>query len=125
MHFSEGQKRSSASRAERPLSTNTICISPSARGLAKCEVYWVMRSPVALRVSRRMNTASSALPGMTFSIPIEQIRKFGTLPERSALPSLVTVTTAPVFATAKLAPVMPASAARISGRVCSRMTRAR
>jgi hypothetical protein len=39
MHFSEHQKRSSASREERPLSTSTICISPPARGLVKCEVY--------------------------------------------------------------------------------------
>ena len=67
----------------------------------------------------------SAVPGMIFSMPTEQIRSFGTFPHRSALPSLVTVTTAPVCATAKLAPVIPASASRISGRVCSRMTLAR
>jgi hypothetical protein len=51
MHFKDGQNRSSASRCERPLSTSTMCISPPARGAAKCDVYCVIRSPVALRVN--------------------------------------------------------------------------
>ena len=49
----------------------------------------------------------------------------GTLAERSAVPSLVQTTKAPVSATAKFAPVRPASALRISGRVASRWVRAR
>jgi hypothetical protein len=49
----------------------------------------VMVLPVALRVSRRMKTARSSFLGMIFSNPTEQIRISGTLPERSALPSLV------------------------------------
>ncbi len=76
----------------------------------KCDVYCVIAIPVALRVSRRMKTARCSLLGMVFSSPTEQIRSSGALPERSALPSLVTVTTAPVSATAKLAPVIPAVA---------------
>jgi hypothetical protein len=62
---------------------------------------------------------------MIFSIPTEQIRSLGMLADRSALPSFVTVTMAPVWARAKFAPVMPASADRNSGRVCSRITPAR
>ena len=50
--------------------------------------------------------------GISFSMPIEAMWSFGRLAERSALPSLVQTTKAPVSATAKLAPVMPASAVR-------------
>ena len=45
-------------------------------------------------------------------MPIEAMCSFGRLTPRSALPSLVQTTTLPVSATAKLAPVMPASAVR-------------
>ena len=45
---------------------------------------------------------------------------FGVLADRSALPSLVQVTTAPVSATMKLPPVRPASAVRMRGRVVHR-----
>jgi hypothetical protein len=78
-----------------------ICISPSSRGALKCEVYCVIGIPTALRVRSRMNTARSRFKGMTFSMPNEQMRSLGTLPERSAFPSFVTVTIAPVSATAK------------------------
>ena len=44
---------------------------------------------------------------MIFSMPIEAICSFGTLADRSALPSLVQTTKVPVSATAKLQPVMP------------------
>jgi hypothetical protein len=125
MHLSDGQNFFMPKREERPLSTRIMCISPFCRGVRKCDVYWVMELPVALRVSRRMKTARSSFLGMIFSSPTEQIRSSGTLPERSALPSLVTVTMAPVSATAKLAPVIPALALFISGRVFSRITCAR
>jgi len=62
---------------------------------------------------------------MIFSMPIEAMCNFGTLADRSALPSLVQTTNVPVSATAKLQPVMPASAASISGRVASRCASAR
>src|SRR5580704_16991267 len=89
MHLSDGQNFSMPRREERPLSTRMMCSSPFYRGARKCDVYWVMVLPVALRVSRRMKTARSSFLGMIFSNPTEQIRISGTLPERSALPSLV------------------------------------
>jgi hypothetical protein len=62
---------------------------------------------------------------MIFSMPIEAICSFGTLADRSAFPSLVQTTKVPVSATAKLHPVIPASALRISGWVASRCATAR
>ena len=47
------------------------------------------------------------------------------LAERSALPSFVQTTTVPVSATAKLHPVIPASAEMIRGRVASLCVSAR
>jgi len=102
-----------------------MCISVPGRGPRKCEVYWVIGEPSAERDSRRMNTPRCSTRGMIFSMPIEWICSGGTLPERSALPSLVQVTTVPVSAMAKLQPVRPASALRISGRVVSRWLSAR
>ena len=81
--------------------------------------------PSALRDNSRTNTARCSSRGMIFSMPIEAMCSFGTLAERSALPSLVQTTTPPVSATAKLQPVMPASAARINGRFASRCASAR
>ena len=57
---------------------------------------------------------------MIFSIPTEAMWNCGTSADRSALPSFVQTTNPPVSATAKLMPVIPASAARISGRAASR-----
>ena len=103
MHLSEVQNSVMPSRSERPLSTSTMCISPPSRGPRKCEVYCVIGEPSALRDSRRMNTARCSRRGMIFSMPIEAMCSFGTLADRSALPSLVQTTKLPVSATAKLA----------------------
>ena len=82
-------------------------------------------SPVALRVSKRMKTARCSFLGITFSIPREQIRSLGVFAEISAWPSFVTVTIAPFSATAKFAPVIPASPFSIKGRVFCRIWPAR
>src|SRR5476651_1020167 len=120
MHFSEYQKSSIASRAERPLSTSTKCISAPFRGPRKCDVYCVIGEPSALRDSMRMNTPRCSSLGITFSMPIDAMCSGGTFALRSALPSFVHTVMPPVSATAKLQPVMPASAFRISGRVAPR-----
>jgi hypothetical protein len=62
---------------------------------------------------------------MIFSMPMAAMCSFGTLADKSAFPSLVQTVTPPVSATAKLQPVIPASAARIKGRVASRCASAR
>jgi hypothetical protein len=92
MHFSDVQNSAKPSRSDRPLSTSTTCISPPARGPRKCEVYWVIGEPRALRDKRRTNTARCSRRGMIFSMPIEAICSFGTLADRSAFPSLVQTT---------------------------------
>ncbi len=125
MHFRERQNSVSLSRAERPLSTSTMCISPPWRGPLTWEVYWVIGEPRAERDRRRMNTASCSSPGMSFSMPIEAMCSPGTFIDRSALPSLVQTVMPPVSATAKLQPVRPAPAFRIRGRVASRCASAR
>ena len=53
--------------------------------------------PSALRDSRRMNTPRSLVRGTSFSMPTDAMCSFGVLAERSALPSLVQVTTAARF----------------------------
>src|ERR1700740_108243 len=93
MHFSDVQNSAMPSRAERPLSTSTTCISPPSRGPRKCEVYCVIGEPSALRDNSRMKTAKCSRRGMTFSMPIEAMCSFGTLADRSALPSLVLTVT--------------------------------
>src|SRR5271168_4801392 len=76
MHLSEVRNSSVPSRADRPLSTSTMCISPPARGPRKCEVYCVIGEPSALHDKRRMNTARCSSRGMIFSMPIEAICSF-------------------------------------------------
>ena len=75
--------------------------------------------PRALRESMRMKTARSRARGINFSIPMLATCSGGTLAPMSAFPSLVQTTNPPVSATAKLAPVMPASALRKRGRAFS------
>ncbi len=53
-----------------------------------------------------------AVEGTSFSMPAVTISTGGGVVVSSALPSLVTVQTAPVSATRKLAPAMPISADR-------------
>ena len=81
--------------------------------------------PSALRDSMRTNTPRCSVRGMIFSMPTEAMYSFGQCTDRSALPSLVQTTMAPVSATAKFAPVMPASALRNDGRVVRRWLSAR
>jgi hypothetical protein len=69
------------------------------------EMRGVSAKPSALRDSRRMNTAKCSRRGMIFSMPIEAICSFGTLADKSALPSLVQTTTAPVSDWVATAPV--------------------
>src|SRR5207247_2236908 len=66
------------------------------------------------------NTARSVIDGMTFSTPITATCTRGSEVAMRPLPSLVTRTTVPVSATAKLAPVMPRSAVRNFSRNSSR-----
>src|SRR6516164_5624850 len=108
----EHRKSGMPSRCVRPLSTKTICSSAPGRGARKCEVYCVMGEPSALRDSMRMNTPRCSIFGMIFSMPMQAMCNLGTLAERSALPSLVQTTKLPFSATAKFAPVIPASARR-------------
>ncbi len=92
-----------------------MCIYAPARGERKCEVIWVIGEPSALRESIRTNTPRCSIFGMIFSMPTDTMCSFGRCTDRSALPSLVHTTMVPVSATAKLAPVSPASAARKCG----------
>src|SRR5881409_10295 len=66
------------------------------------------------------NTARSVIDGMTFSTPITATCTRGSDVVMRPLPSLVTRTTVPVSATAKLAPVIPRSAWRNFSRNSSR-----
>ena len=88
----------------------TRCISCPGNGPWKCEVYWVMSRPSALRDSSRMNSGRSLWRGITFSIPMVATYSGGRVALMSALPSLVHTTMPPVSAIPKLTPVMPASA---------------
>lgn len=125
MHLRECQNRFIPRRADLPLSTRMTCMVAPLRGPRNVEVYCVIVSPVALRVSSRTKTARLSVVGMIFSIPTEHMCSSGVCAERSAFPSLVATTIAPVSATTKFAPVMPARALRMSGRVFSRITPAR
>ena len=62
----------------------------------------------------------SVIDGMTFSMPITATWRRGSVVTMRPLPSLVTRTTVPVSATAKLAPVMPMSAWRNFSRSSAR-----
>ena len=72
-----------------------------------------------------MKTPRSRARGISFSMPMLAMWSGGTLAPMSALPSLVQTTNPPVSATAKLAPVMPASAAMNFGRAFWRIASAR
>ena len=69
--------------------------------------------------------AASSIPATTLSIPKTAMCTGGSVSVRSALPSLVTITTVPVSAIAMLAPVMPTAALmnfwRRSARAWARM----
>lgn len=80
-------------------------------------LYPVKRAPTALRASMVINTSTSANVGAIRSIPITAICVLGSVVHIRALPSLVTVHTEPVSATAKLQPVIPISALRKSSRI--------
>ena len=71
-----------------------------------------MACPVALLASRRIMTLRSIMRGTNFSIPIQAMCSGGSETPKSAFPSLVQTTIPPVSATAKLTPVIPASASR-------------
>ena len=81
--------------------------------------------PVAERARRRSSTPRSAARGSSFSMPTHTTWSGGSAIPRSALPSFVQITTPPVSARAKFAPVMPACAARNAARRCRRATSAR
>ena len=87
--------RGSASRRVRPLSTRTMCSSAPGRGPVTRLVYAEIGWPVALRASRRRNTARSASDGTSFSMPRQAMCTRARLMPRSALPSLVTTTSVP------------------------------
>src|ERR1700733_9530099 len=89
MHFRECQKRFIPRRADLPLSTRMTCMVAPLRGPRNVEVYWVMVSPVALRVSSRMKTARLSLVEMIFSIPTEHMCSGDGGAERWAFSSLV------------------------------------
>ncbi len=76
--------------------------------------------PVALRASSRRNTPKCSWVGTSFSMPMQAMCTLARCTPMSALPSLVQTTKPPVSATAKLTPVMAASAFRNFSRRCWR-----
>ena len=112
--------------AERPLSTSTTCISPPLSGPRKCEVYWVIGEPSALRDNRRMNTAKMLQPRddlLDADRGDMQLRHVG---RQIGIAFVGADDEARRFPRPRnCTPVIPASAARISGRVASRCAFAR
>ena len=106
---------SSASTSVRPLSSSTRWNSrgpSSALTPVHSDVYGFIRSPVEERGSSCSITSRSRHSAITFSIPITVTSTSGSVVQKRPLPSDSTTHTAPVSATAKLAPLTPIRAER-------------
>ena len=97
--------------------------SPARRGPSTSVVYTESFWPVALLARIARNTIRSVMDGTTFSTPMIATCTRGSDVTIRPFPSLVTSTTVPVSATAKLAPVIPRSAWRNFSRSSRRATR--
>ena len=75
---------------------------------------------MADRGSSRRKTARSCIDGITFSMPVIPMCIRGAEVHSRPFPSFVTITSVPVSATTKLAPLMPRSASMNLSRSATR-----
>src|SRR4051794_36529862 len=109
MHASVSRVAGSARTPLRPLSSSTrwnSCGPSPARVPVQTELYGFIRSAVEERGRSCRNASMSCQRGSTFSMPITEISTRGRVTHMRPLPSDSKITTDPVSAMAKLAPLI-------------------
>src|SRR5215212_2140969 len=128
MHASVSRVAGSASTLVRPLSSNTrwnSCGPSPARVPVQTELYGFIRSAVEERGRSCRNASISCQRGSTFSMPITEISTRGRVTHMRPLPSDSKITTEPVSAMAKLAPLIAKGTVRNFSRRYRRAAPAR